>query len=483
MVTERRFAIVIGINDYEKSPLDYCANDAESIKNILIEKCCFQSNDVHLIISNKDKPIKDISGHLEAAIKIISTNLRAGEDSLFFYFAGHGQFHFERSGLLFHDSITEIIDIYTKLNELQPKYQCYVIDACESGGKVLTRGTKKTDLIENYISKSNGILFMYATTENEKAKELEHIKHGLFTYYFLKAVSDESIYDTEGVLTPNRIQDFIARETSKESQFKQTPVIENRTAGYYPFAFKNRKQEFIKTEQEIPIKKKESMIDKEYFPVIPPEIRNNLFSELKPLFEEKIKQCIPDIKDYEITFGDSITVIGSNVEDKITDSISEMSRKENVIAMNRLFSYDRIENKPNKLAGVFSMLDAMSGVEKPKYTYINRILWGDEKLVPFFVNFKSTSITKVSCGIVVLAYQAVYGVGFASSGFYFEYTGIGETEIHGPFTEIKPYKVNSKTINNILNNAQDSFKHFLDTMENWNSSRAKDISAFDNKAI
>ena len=210
MTIDRRFAIVIGINDYSSKPLEYCVNDALAVSQILEDKCYFNKDDIFTISSDTFKPIKDISGHLDNALKQIAKDLKPQTDSIFFYFAGHGEYHFENSGLQFHDSFVEISDIFNRINDLQPKYQCFVIDACESGGKVLTRGAAEpVDIIEKYISKSSGILFMYAATESESAKELERIKHGLFTYYFLDAINKEDLYDTDGILTPNRIQDYI----------------------------------------------------------------------------------------------------------------------------------------------------------------------------------------------------------------------------------------------------------------------------------
>jgi len=213
MTDEKRYAIIIGINDYEISPLNFCVNDAKAVAGILEEKCRFKKENIHLITSDETNSIKDITGHFNNALSTIQKRINRLEDSIFFFFAGHGKYEHENSGLQFQDSFIEISQIFKKLNQLQPKYQCYVVDACESGGKVLTRSQEKENLIDKYIAKSTGTLFMYASTENETAKEFSDIKHGLFTYYFLTAINNSEIYDVEGILTPNRIQDFIARET------------------------------------------------------------------------------------------------------------------------------------------------------------------------------------------------------------------------------------------------------------------------------
>jgi Caspase domain len=65
MTIDRRFAIVIGINDYTSKPLEYCVNDALSVAKILEEKCYFKHDDIFPITSDTSNPTKDISGYLD----------------------------------------------------------------------------------------------------------------------------------------------------------------------------------------------------------------------------------------------------------------------------------------------------------------------------------------------------------------------------------------------------------------------------------
>lgn len=56
MMPEKRFAILVGINDYSDSPLSYCVNDALSMQQILTNKCGFEKDRVKVIISTKEEP-------------------------------------------------------------------------------------------------------------------------------------------------------------------------------------------------------------------------------------------------------------------------------------------------------------------------------------------------------------------------------------------------------------------------------------------
>lgn len=489
MTQERRFAIIIGINDYEINPLDFCVNDANAVAKKLEEKCLFKNEDIFIITSDQVKTTKDITGHFENSLKQIENNLIPTKDSIFFFFAGHGKYQFENSGLQFHDSFTQISDIFEKINELKPKHQCYVIDACESGGKVLTRSTANQNFIDKFIAKSFGTLFMYASTEDETAREISDIKHGLFTYYFIKAIDNDKIYD-EGVLTPNRIQEYIAKETLKESNFKQTPVIESRTVGYYPFAYNNEGRKTLRNSKELinDVKTKKEKIDKfEYFPEIPSEVRTKTFDEFKLIFETEFQKWIGEFqaKGYDIKIGDSFNIYDESIADRLTDSIVKKSISEKVISINNVFSSEREIIKPDPVSSVFntlSMLDAMFKKKEPEYIYRNYINWQTKNIICKSIFFDSQEVTKVSFGITLIMYQAIYGAGLAKSSFYLDYNGYSNNTINGPFTKIEAFKFNNEMFTKISNSILTELKYFEGMVYTWNENRIQSINDFDMKS-
>lgn len=487
---ERRFAIVIGINDYDINPLQFCVNDALAVANILEMKCRFHKNDIYLITSDKEDPKKDISGHFDSALKQIEKDLRPSLDSIFFFFAGHGSHQFENSGLLFQDSFIRIADVFERLNGLAPKYQCYVVDACESGGKVLTRNQRQDSLIDRYISNTTGVLFMYATTENETAKEYSDIRHGLFTYYFLRAIDHDGNYDDEGVLTPNRIQDFIAKETLKESEFKQTPVIENRTVGYYPFAFQdledltsNSKEQKAETNEITKRDKGKTEIEQLHFPEVPPEIRALVFTELRDELDIEFDQFLEKapFENYEVFTGTDFSIYEDEVDDKLTDSIVSKSISEKVISMGSTFSAER-EKIVSDLVPKISMLDFFFKKKGPEYRIRNVIRWNANRVLGITLFLESKSIGQVSCGISILIYQALYGLGLVASRFYLDYSGYTNEVFKGPFTRISAFKIHQQTTEKIVERVRLELKNFPSDVAQWNEKRQRDIEDFDNKS-
>jgi len=491
---DKRLAIIKGINDYDKEPLDYCVADANAMADVLIKRCRFKPEDIYRITSDAIESIKDITGHFDSTLAQIAGDLKPDEDSVFFYFAGHGEYHFSESGLWFQDSIMEISTVFNKINALQPKYQCYVIDACECGGKVLTRGKSDKDLIENLINKSSGILFMYGATENERAKEYSKFGHGLFTYHFLEAIKTDENYDKDGILTPNRIQDIISKETSTSSGFKQTPVIENRTIGYYPFAFiesavvKEAESRVESNERCVPHEKitevnQERAIDKEYFPFVPGDVRRSLFAELRPKINEIFNAWTTQLSldGYNKKIDQGISLFGMNREEKIVSELMYSVEREKVPPVSGLFHTETVEATPFPFASR-SVIDSLMGKNK-KHHVRKWIHWNSEDIIPVSLYCTSDNIELPNVGLTIVVYHALYGVGLGSVSFYMDFNGWGNAELQGPYISLDAFKVHTNTSENILKYIEKHTKNFEKDVQKWIERRRKAISDFNDKAI
>lgn len=236
----RRFAIIIGINDYIDRKLDCCVNDANEVKKELINRCKFKEEDIHLITSKFNSPV-DVVYSYNQALKKIKAKIHPRTDSILFYFAGHGENILSKSNLLFHNFKYPFEKIHFDISTMNPKFQFYILDSCCSGGRVSFKEKDSTVYTnpsnKNYIENSFGEIFLYACQLNEIANEALDKKHGLLTYYFLESLKNKFLYDEDNILTPLRIQEYVAKKISILSDFNQNPVIESRVTGYYPFAF------------------------------------------------------------------------------------------------------------------------------------------------------------------------------------------------------------------------------------------------------
>lgn len=501
---DRRFAIIIGINNYDVSPLRYCVPDAQGVAKVLESHCAFKKEDIITIISDDDHPVKDISGYLDNAYRYVEREAQPQMDSIFFYFAGHGVYQSEQSGLQFHDNLVQVKSIFDRFNSLNLKYQCYMIDACESGGKVLTRGNTGSRFIEDLISNSSGILFMYAATESEMASEDPALGHGLFTHYFLEAIGNKALYDEYGILTTNRIHDFIARETATESKFKQNPVIENRAVGYYPFAFttsstattESTSSERLYIENKTAISSEIAIVDEEsqatasatsivdqlYFPTIPVSIREQVQAALKEMLNQVVINTANDFRQngYEVTIGEALSAFPHEADEKITNSIVEQANKAGIEAVNQIFTFQQRE-RPVQLGG--SWLNSFMHTSASEPSVDKVIHWYDDKNISAYsLYLHSSDIHKVSGGLVIIVYQALYGLGVASSCFFREFTGYEDAGVNGLTTTLKAFKVHAQTLDNVKQEVISTVINFTDKLTRWDKLRQQKIEQFDSKA-
>ena len=126
---EIRYAIVIGINDYMRNPLDFCVKDAIGIRDALVNDCMFEEKNIFVISSSEDSSEKDITGKYLEALRKIKTTFVSEQDSLLFYFAGHGSCKDEKSVIWSQPSVPgEIVPI----EEFYDYSAKYLVEGSES---------------------------------------------------------------------------------------------------------------------------------------------------------------------------------------------------------------------------------------------------------------------------------------------------------------------------------------------------------------
>ncbi|KFF73817.1 hypothetical protein HX13_17590 [Chryseobacterium sp. P1-3] len=91
-MSENKFAILIGMNNYEDDVLPFCIKDVEDMENALITYCRFSKKNIFKI-TDSDKPVKE---QIDEAFAIIEKDFKIKRDLLFFYFSGHGDYDKKR---------------------------------------------------------------------------------------------------------------------------------------------------------------------------------------------------------------------------------------------------------------------------------------------------------------------------------------------------------------------------------------------------
>lgn len=224
------WAIVIGINDYAQWPkLQYAVNDAESVRQTLIERFGFAAERVTLLKNGEATRNRILATFHDQ----FSHDSLAKDDRVFVFFAGHGATRTLSSGRdvgyiipadagtgnLAADAIamTEIQNIAESLNA---KHVFFVMDACYSG-LGLTRGANGNFLREN--AKRMGRQMLTAGGADQLVADGGPNGHSIFTWTLLQGLNGKGDLNGDGLITATELAAYIAPAVSGVSA--QTPAF------------------------------------------------------------------------------------------------------------------------------------------------------------------------------------------------------------------------------------------------------------------
>src|ERR1035437_7138571 len=235
---EIRFAILIGIDDYDQNPLDYCVKDVLNVKESFLTYCNVIEDNIYLIKSSYHEPSYDIYQSLLEIYKRIEGKFNADNDSIFFYFSGHGIKSRHSTTLALKDKSITLQEIFEKLFSLRPKFIFSLIDSCYSGVGISETIDKSAEeyLFQQNIAEACGYSIICASAFDKPAKEDELLQNGRFTGVFLEIIKNKLNY-IKGVLTLNRIYQLIDEIFKDNPIFRQLPFAQNKGLSTYPLSF------------------------------------------------------------------------------------------------------------------------------------------------------------------------------------------------------------------------------------------------------
>ncbi|WP_214721961.1 caspase family protein [Exiguobacterium sp. s192] len=509
MLLEKRYAIVIGINDYTEAPLNFCVNDALSIEQTLIDRCRFESDNVFTIISGNENPLTEITGKYKEALRNIKEKFKENEDSILFYFAGHGNYKEDQSNVFFHDSEYPIFEIYNEISSLNPKVQTYIIDSCNSGGKVLTRSQEpflpQDYLIGKYIDTSDGAMLVYACGSDQTARETAEMKHGLLTYELLNVINNDKLYDEDGVLTPSIIQDNVLKQTTKNSNFEQIPVVENRIVGIYPFAviqeMKNQEEagNYTGEKKRLEIKKEIGISSEKVNGLLKDELVSSLQSRkisytresrielqeqinkiLSKKLSEDSKLFISNNPYYEIDDSKNINELDFERVEKLNEIIILNASKKKISPLNNIFEINKRRNPSfltNSLSSIFKTFSSEVHEKVPEF-FTDYIINIEDEYIQTKINiFYSENILSTSFGVGYLIYQSKWGIILTTLLFKVDWNGEKDNIITNVRQSNHSFLIESETNDLVTKMNFNNFSIF-DVVSEWNSMRKTEIENF-----
>ena len=248
-IYDNSWALIIGIDKYENvQKLNYAVDDAESIKDILINSFDFPEENVSLLI-NEEATKQNIIKSFSKITKDAEAN-----DRVIVFFAGHGETMDlpgggEKGYLIPVEGDSK--DLYVtaipmdELNQIslmsKAKHMLYLVDACYGGiAAVGSRGLSpnKSSNFINKVAKFQSRQVITAGGRGEKVIEKAEWGHSAFTLNIIRGLQDGAAdMNYDGYITANELGMFLSNRVSIDSQNQQTPQYGRMTSQEGEFIF------------------------------------------------------------------------------------------------------------------------------------------------------------------------------------------------------------------------------------------------------
>lgn len=225
------YAVVIGINDYQKWPkLQYAVQDAKAIRDTLVNRFGFDSGRV-FTLTNGEATRNNILALFHD--KLANAKLKK-DDRIFVFFAGHGATRQLSSGrslgyIVPVDSDPQQVSVDAiPMSELQniaesvnSKHLLFVMDACYSGLGLTRAGGTSAFLRDN--ARRIGRQMLTAGGADQMVADGGPNGHSVFTWTLLQALGGKADLNSDGMITATELAAYVAPAVASVSQ--QTPAF------------------------------------------------------------------------------------------------------------------------------------------------------------------------------------------------------------------------------------------------------------------
>ncbi len=257
-----RHAVLVGINEYQDTQvrdLQFARADAQAMYDLLTDpqRGGYKPNDVTLLLdkeATKAGILKTLRYKLRPAVE--------PEDSVIFYFAGHGtpapaiggepspdgleKFFVPYDGELATIGLSGLSmeDMRKSLEALKARQVVCLLDCCFSGaggGRTIpnphfqTRASLTDEFLED-LSGDDRVV-MTACGVNEVSIESSEEGHGIFTRFVIEGLGGAADVDGNGVVGVPELYQYVHREVSRHARkldAKMTPLLKGSARGEVP---------------------------------------------------------------------------------------------------------------------------------------------------------------------------------------------------------------------------------------------------------
>ena len=222
-------AVVIGVEKYQDLPAsDYSSSDAKLMKEYLVSLGVKERN-IELLLNERAT-----QSSIKKTVETWLPNRIKSDSKVLIYYSGHGApdaktgdayiVPFDGDPNYLEDTGYPLKRLYDKLGKLQVAEVIVLLDSCFSGAggrSVLAKGARPLVMMVDTGVLSSNMAVLSATQGTQISSSSPEKGHGIFTYYFLKALK-------EGKKNVSEIYEYIkplVEDEAKQLNVQQSPSI------------------------------------------------------------------------------------------------------------------------------------------------------------------------------------------------------------------------------------------------------------------
>jgi hypothetical protein len=253
MTSGKRYAVVVGVNEYEDaqfSTLHFARNDAVRVAELLVRYGSFSKERVYLLANGEGKggelglkPLSPTRADLLQRLQYVAKTATQ-DDLILLFFAGHGAEVTQNPYLLTCDTRMDVLKhtgvSVTELNELLGGSQAgcvvRVFDACRTGyGEARALLGRMTEGLQAAMLKTGkGWASFSSCSAGEVASESGEYEQGVFSYYLCEGIEGKAANEQNGEVTFDRLVDYVKTSVGNwadEQSQRQTPHVQADMSG------------------------------------------------------------------------------------------------------------------------------------------------------------------------------------------------------------------------------------------------------------
>lgn len=218
-------ALIVGVSDYtliEENNLPFCRNDITIMQNALENGLKVESDNLIICGKNAVVTASDFINALNNLAQIATV-----DDTVIFYFSGHGTTQISNHYLVFSDKIISTKEIIEFIEKIKAKNKIIILDSCMSGNFAID-GTATFNIgetVDEFAGKGYAVL----ASSNAEQYSYPHPdkRVSLFTSFLCEALEDKHIIRNgkKSLYDINRLVSLYLEIWNKRNQSKQQQPI------------------------------------------------------------------------------------------------------------------------------------------------------------------------------------------------------------------------------------------------------------------